>query len=149
MFLLVFQAKNLFLKGIEYEQSRKFYEAIQFYKRAVQLVPDIEVRLYESTKTKAKDRFEDDSLDALDNDFTTTDDSEQRNEPGEEETDLSLKLSKIVNRNHCVCFPKFEQDVSISVTYTYVMSDHTASGKKSFYRCTFYRRPIYLRCRWK
>ncbi|EZA48079.1 F-box only protein 9 [Ooceraea biroi] len=106
------RAKNLFLKGIEYEQSRKFYEAIQFYKRAVQLVPDIEVRLYESTKTKAKDRFEDDNLDVLDNDFSATDDSEQQNEPDEEETDLFFKLSRIVNRNQCVCFPKFEQDAT-------------------------------------
>jgi len=32
----------------------------------------------------------------------------------EEEIDLFLKLSKIVNRNQCVCFPKFEQSVSIS-----------------------------------
>jgi len=112
-----FQAKNLFLKGIEYEQTRKFYEAIQFYKRAVQLVPDIEVRLYESTKTKTKDRFEDDNLDILDNDFSTTDDNEQHNEPDEEETDLFLKLSRIVNHNQCVCFPKFEQDVSILISY--------------------------------
>jgi hypothetical protein len=81
------------------------------------LVPDIEVRLYESTKTKTKDRFEDDNLDTLDNDFSTTDDNEQHNEPDEEETDLFLKLSKIVNHNQCVCFPKFEQDVSISISY--------------------------------
>lgn len=106
----------MFLKGIEHEQSRKFYEAIQFYKRAVQLVPDIEVRLYESTKTKVRDKFDaarDDSLDTLDNDFSTTTDSENHNEADEEETDLFSKLSKIVNRNQCVCFPRFEQNVSI------------------------------------
>lgn len=80
------------------------------------MVPDIEVRLYESTKMKAKDRFEDDSLDALNNDFSATNDSEPRNEPYEEETDLFLKLSRIVNRNQCVCFPKFEQDVSILIS---------------------------------
>lgn len=111
----MFQAKNLFLKGIEHEQSRKFYEAIQFYKRAVQLVPDIEVRLYESTMAKARDRFDaDDCFDTLDNDFSTTNDSENHNEVEEEGTDLFLKLSKIVNCNQCVCFPKFEQSVSIS-----------------------------------
>lgn len=109
----MFQAKNLFLKGIEHEQSRKFYEAIQFYKRAVQLVPDIEVRLYESTKTKVRDKFDaDDSLDTLNNDLSTND-SESYFEPDEEETDLFSKLSRIVNRNQCVCFPKFEQNVSI------------------------------------
>ncbi|GAB1866468.1 F-box only protein 9 [Camponotus japonicus] len=107
------RAKNLFLKGIEHEQSRKFYEAIQFYKRAVQLVPDIEVRLYESTKTKTRDRFDaDDQLDTLDNDYSTSNDSENYNEVDEEETDLYLKLSKIVNRNQCVCFPKFEQSTT-------------------------------------
>lgn len=110
----LFQAKNLFLKGIEHEQSRKFYEAIQFYKRAVQLVPDIEVRLYESTKAKTRDRFDaDDSLDTLNNDFSTSNDSDNYNGADEEETDLFLKLSKIVNCNQCVCFPKFEQSVSI------------------------------------
>ncbi|XP_070171801.1 F-box only protein 9 isoform X3 [Polyergus mexicanus] len=107
------RAKNLFLKGIEHEQSRKFYEAIQFYKRAVQLVPDIEVRLYESTKAKTRDRFDaDDSLDTLNNDFSTSNDSENYNGADEEETDLFLKLSKIVNCNQCVCFPKFEQSTT-------------------------------------
>ncbi|XP_029161839.1 F-box only protein 9 isoform X3 [Nylanderia fulva] len=107
------RAKNLFLKGIEHEQSRKFYEAIQFYKRAVQLVPDIEVRLYESTKAKTRDRFDsDDNLDTLDNDFSTSNDSKNHNEADEKETDLFLKLSKIVNRNQCVCFPKFEQSTT-------------------------------------
>ncbi|XP_014478982.1 PREDICTED: F-box only protein 9 isoform X1 [Dinoponera quadriceps] len=105
------RAKNLFLKGIEHEQSRKFYEAIQFYKRAVQLVPDVEVRLYESTKTKVRDKFDaDDSLDTLNNDFSTND--SDNFEADEEETDLFSKLSRIVNRNQCVCFPKFEQNTT-------------------------------------
>ncbi|XP_012215867.1 F-box only protein 9 isoform X1 [Linepithema humile] len=106
------KAKNLFLKGIEHEQSRKFYEAIQFYKRAVQLVPDIEVRLYESTKAKARDKYDaDDSLDTLDNDLSANNDNENYNEADEEETDLFLKLSKIVNPNR-VCYPKFEQSTT-------------------------------------
>ncbi|XP_054003307.1 F-box only protein 9 [Hylaeus anthracinus] len=103
------RAKDLFLKGIEYEQSRKFYEAIQFYKRAVQLVPDIEFRLYDSTKLKSND----DSLEDLDN--TTNDidnDNENYNDDDDEESDLFVKLCKIINRNKCVCFPKFEQDTT-------------------------------------
>lgn len=35
---------------MEHEQKGKLYEAIQFYRRAVQLVPDIEFKLYESSK---------------------------------------------------------------------------------------------------
>lgn len=49
---LNFQARLLFLKGVENEQKGKHYEAIQFYRRAVQLVPDIESRLYESTNQR-------------------------------------------------------------------------------------------------
>lgn len=77
------------------------------------MVPDIEVCLYESTKTKVRDKFDaDDSLDTLNNDFSTND-SENYFEADEEETDLFSKLSRIVNRNQRVCFPKFEQNVSI------------------------------------
>ncbi|XP_015430190.1 PREDICTED: F-box only protein 9 [Dufourea novaeangliae] len=103
------KAKSLFLKGIEYEQNRKFYEAIQFYKRAVQLVPDIEFRLYESTKVKPMD----DSLENLDNDANSVDtNDENHNDEDEEECDLFIKLCKAINRNKCVCFPKFEQNTT-------------------------------------
>ena len=103
------KARNLFLKGIEYEESRKFYEAIQFYKRAVLLVPDIELRLYESTKLKSND----DGDKQLEDDVSSiNDNTENYNEEKEEETDLFVKLCKIVNRNKCVCFPKFEQDAT-------------------------------------
>ncbi|XP_076173513.1 F-box only protein 9 [Ptiloglossa arizonensis] len=103
------RAKNLFLKGVEYEQSRKFYEATQFYKRAVQLVPDIEFRLYDSTKLKSNDE----SLEDLDNGVNNIDDnSENHNDKSEEESDLFIKLCKIINLNKCVCFPKFEQNTT-------------------------------------
>lgn len=38
------------------EKSGKLYEAIQFYRRAMQLVPDIEFRLYDTSKTKSKEQ---------------------------------------------------------------------------------------------
>lgn len=102
------KAKHLFLKGIEYEERRKFYEAIQFYKRAVLLVPDIEFRLYESTK-----KSNDDNHEGFDEDIKRIDDnSENCNEEVEEDSDLFVKLSKIVNQNNCVCFPKFEQNTT-------------------------------------
>lgn len=43
------------------ERSGKVYEAIQFYRRAVQLVPDIEFRLEESIKNKTRADVEDDN----------------------------------------------------------------------------------------
>ncbi|GBP52503.1 F-box only protein 9 [Eumeta japonica] len=42
------KAKQLFLRGVELERSGKLYEAVQHYKRAVQLLPDVETRLYHS-----------------------------------------------------------------------------------------------------
>lgn len=38
------------------ERSGKLYEAIQFYRRAVQLVPDIEFRLDNVNKNNIKDQ---------------------------------------------------------------------------------------------
>lgn len=48
----LFQARALFLKGVQHEQDGKLYEAVKFYRQAVQLVPDIETRLYEASKAK-------------------------------------------------------------------------------------------------
>lgn len=48
---------RLFQKGVEMEKSGKLYEAIQFYRRAVQLVPDIEFKLHDASKdSKAKQK---------------------------------------------------------------------------------------------
>lgn len=47
------QARNLFLKGVEHEENGKLYDAIHFYRKAVQLVPDIEFRLYDRNKPKS------------------------------------------------------------------------------------------------
>ncbi|KAM7360060.1 F-box only protein 9 [Cochliomyia hominivorax] len=45
-------AKNLFHKAVELEQSGKVYDAIPFYRKAVQLEPDIEFKYYEQQKLK-------------------------------------------------------------------------------------------------
>ncbi|KAG8237810.1 hypothetical protein J437_LFUL002418, partial [Ladona fulva] len=42
------KARELFMKGVGEERAGKLYEAIQWYRRAVQLVPDIESRLYKA-----------------------------------------------------------------------------------------------------
>lgn len=44
------KAKLLFRQGIECEQSSKYYDAIQCYKNAMQLVPDIEFKIYSESK---------------------------------------------------------------------------------------------------
>lgn len=50
------------MEGIEMEKNGKLYEAIQFYRRAVQLVPDIEFRIDYIYKNKNRDLQNDDEL---------------------------------------------------------------------------------------
>lgn len=88
------------------------YEAIQFYKRAVQLVPDVEFRLYESTKPKSRDRLEnDDRNEAAENLGQDRNDTDDETIEDADDVDLFAKLSRIVGRNQCVCYPRFEQNV--------------------------------------
>lgn len=46
------KAERLFKVGIELEQKGKVYDALEYYRRAVQLVPDIEFRIYEISKSQ-------------------------------------------------------------------------------------------------
>ncbi|GJQ84282.1 hypothetical protein Trydic_g5223 [Trypoxylus dichotomus] len=107
------KAKKLFLQGIEMEQSKKMYEAIQFYKRAVQLVPDIEFKLEESFKNKVRiDNEEEKQLD-----YQRV--PKQDNEGGEDidsdeeinELTFLQRIEKKVNKMECLCLPKTEQRV--------------------------------------
>ena len=52
-------ARRLFLEGIELEKSRKYFEAIRLYRRAVQLEPNIEYKVYQATRAEneQKDDF--------------------------------------------------------------------------------------------
>ncbi|XP_012260502.2 F-box only protein 9 isoform X2 [Athalia rosae] len=104
------KAKMLFLKGIEHEQTGKLYEAIQFYKRAVQLVPDIEFRLYESSKPKLRERLESDNR--IDVQVEELDEKADDEENDEDDVDLLTKVSRIICRNRCVCYPQFEQSAT-------------------------------------
>ncbi|XP_011303086.1 F-box only protein 9 [Fopius arisanus] len=101
------KAKKLFLKGIEYEQNGELYDAIRFYKRAVQLVPDIEFRLYESTKPKAREKFEKDEKTIV-FDCEPPDD-DVKGEEEIEDGNLIVKLSRVLVKNQRVCCPRFEQ----------------------------------------
>ncbi|XP_058799475.1 F-box only protein 9 [Phymastichus coffea] len=106
------KAKNLFLQGIENEQSGKLYEAIQFYRRAVQLVPDIEFRLYESTKPKFRSEKMD-IMEKKDVEERENDDHENDVEDSvDNDCDILGKLSRIIEKNGYFCFPECEQSTT-------------------------------------
>lgn len=46
------QAEMLFMKGVELERTYHHYDAIQYYRKALQLVPDIDKRMYKDNKLK-------------------------------------------------------------------------------------------------
>nr|CAI5853652.1 unnamed protein product [Callosobruchus analis] len=102
------RARELFLKGVEMEKASKLYEAIQYYKRAVQLVPDIEFKLEQTVKPKLRERqyTENDESDSEDDESNITDDSEDE-EIGDEE--LLTFIQRKIPKGSTLCFPKFEQ----------------------------------------
>ncbi|XP_011495663.1 PREDICTED: F-box only protein 9 [Ceratosolen solmsi marchali] len=102
-------AKTLFLQGIENEQSGRLYEAIQFYRRAVQLVPDIEFRLYESTKPKLRENIDSDEKLTLETSFHDNGVDLQELDGEENDGDILGRLAKVIGKNGCVCSPHLEQ----------------------------------------
>ncbi|XP_049952574.1 F-box only protein 9 [Schistocerca serialis cubense] len=93
------KAKNFFLKGMEYEQDGKLYDAIRFYRRAVQLVPDIEFRLYSSKMQNQKEEDEEDD----------TNGNEEDSSDSMDEVDVLDRAQKVFNKTHCICLPEYPQ----------------------------------------
>ncbi|KAG6441676.1 hypothetical protein O3G_MSEX001941 [Manduca sexta] len=101
------KAKQLFLCGVELERGGKLYEAIQHYKRAMQILPDVETRLYESSEIRPD---------------TPEEESEPEYEPREENLhpsddedavegeDLLERLQRILAKRGVLCEPQVPTD---------------------------------------
>jgi len=50
---IVTKARDLFLAGVELERAGELFSAVQKYKKAVQMVPDIEYRVFDEVRTKS------------------------------------------------------------------------------------------------
>lgn len=107
------QAKQLFLQGVCAEQNGCLYEAVHFYKRAIQLVPDIEFQVSSDASSKSNQNSEDDfdveqdrsnkpALKAKD--AGTVEDDELH--------DLTARFLKLVLKTNQICFPEYEQKMS-------------------------------------
>lgn len=94
------QAKVLFLKGSQLEQSGRLYEAVEFYKRATQLVPDIEFQVDFTSLHGPRERQESESsIGSVDN---------EELEDKLMEHLQSLQLSEDVNSRKS-CHPEYDQ----------------------------------------
>lgn len=95
-------AEKLYLKGVENEENGRLYEAIQFYKKAVQLVPDIESKLYESLKHKQ-----------IKNDASQISRASRKEinctSIRGKNKDLISKLHNLLIQSGTVCMPKIQQ----------------------------------------
>lgn len=98
-------ARNYFNKGADLEKAGKLYEAIQFYRKAVQLVPDIEYKLDSRPRQTVNETDIEHCEDAQEGD---DDDSSEDDEPIED-GQLLPRIQKKVAKTGPFCVPKFEQ----------------------------------------
>lgn len=76
----------------------------------MQLVPDIEFRLYESTKSKVRETNELEEKITIEK--NNIDIINQEEVDVTDDCDIVSRLSRIVGKNGYVCFPSHEQNVS-------------------------------------
>ncbi|CAH2040177.1 unnamed protein product, partial [Iphiclides podalirius] len=96
------KAKQLFLRGVELERSGKLYEAIQHYKRSMQIIPDVETRLYESSEQRAESPIEELVVEEV----RQVEDVDSDDEMIEGE-DLVTHLQRILAKKGTLCHPEF------------------------------------------
>ncbi|EEB11637.1 F-box only protein, putative [Pediculus humanus corporis] len=109
-------AKKWFLEGVEHEKSGRLIEAIRHYKKAVQLVPDIEFKLCDYLG-KQKEVNEWETLEEethsniqSNNEFETDDEGNEEDLEDENgKLDLMTKLQRFIAKTKAICRPAKEQ----------------------------------------
>ncbi|PVD32500.1 hypothetical protein C0Q70_07939 [Pomacea canaliculata] len=90
------EAKKLFLQGMQAEQNGHMYEAVQFYRHAMQLVPDIEFKIDFPQNRNPRERQ--DSESSMDGSACE-----------EIDEDLVMHFQNIRLSNSSICEPAYEQ----------------------------------------
>ncbi|XP_045133881.1 F-box only protein 9-like isoform X2 [Portunus trituberculatus] len=96
------KATELFKKAVELEQSGRLYEAIQFYRRAMTLVPDIEFRVHHQNMLEWSENYQ---TQGEGEDTTSEDELDQ-----EEIQDLVFRFQALASSSQAVCIPQFDQE---------------------------------------
>jgi len=111
-------ARSLYLQGVEAERNGRVYDAIYFYRRAVQLVPDIEFRATEFLPAFKKgedeeERYSSDEESAEENGLDADEEEEGRTDnEGLLDEDLVSRFFRSYNKTGKVCQPVFDQKAS-------------------------------------
>merc|ERR1711934_635263 len=106
------KARDLFLEGVEHEQNGDLFEAIQKYRKAVNLVPDIENKVEEQrcrNDNSIRNKEKEVEGDQTDEDL---EDIDPEDPEVNEESDLLLKFSRMRLKGHS------SQDVDTSSSST-------------------------------
>lgn len=101
------EARYLFLQGVHAERCHRLYEAIQYYRRAVQLVPDIEFRIDDFCQAEqAHER-------RRRNESETSESSNGAAEEEDEEdlSNLALHFSKMSTNTNSICKTDYNQSI--------------------------------------
>lgn len=99
------QARDLFLLGVDLERKGKCFEAVRHYRRAVQLVPDIEYKIYSQSVEKKKQKVKANDENNKSNQPT----SSRRDSSASDEIDNLVELfqQELSLRNQGVCESTF------------------------------------------
>ncbi|XP_053651644.1 F-box only protein 9 isoform X2 [Cherax quadricarinatus] len=98
------KATELFNKAVELEQSGQLYEAIQFYRRAMTLVPDIEFRVHSRNVLERTEGYRGGT--AVECEDTTTESDLDE----EELQDLVARFQMLMTPTQAMCVPQFNQE---------------------------------------
>ncbi|XP_058831568.1 F-box only protein 9 [Topomyia yanbarensis] len=97
------QAKTLFLQGSELERTGKVFEAMRLYRRAVQLVPDIEFKVYDKkVPNRQLDRGNEATLPSgptIDHSTTSIIESSLRDVENLDEVDLVMRFQTMLAKS--------------------------------------------------
>ncbi|KAK4297788.1 hypothetical protein Pmani_029819 [Petrolisthes manimaculis] len=103
---IVIKATELFNKAVELEQTRRLYEAIQFYRRAMTLVPDIEFRVHLQNVDRSEG-YRNGGLVVETEDQNTEDNLDQ-----EELQDLVMRFQVLLASSPALCTPQYDQEAA-------------------------------------
>ncbi|CAF0918661.1 unnamed protein product [Adineta ricciae] len=103
------QAKHFFERAAELEREAKFYEAIKYYRAAMQLVPDIETRMARKGQQQSRTTMDSDyQLESADESPRTGDITED----AEDLVDTLQRMTVDENERSTICTKNFPQQAT-------------------------------------
>lgn len=100
------EARQLFVQGTELEKNGDLYGAIKYYRKAMQLVPDIELKIDTYNKHIRERQLSGTSGDSYDDSDKSSDESEDENI---KDGRLFAHIQRKINKAQYFCDPKNEQ----------------------------------------